>query len=53
MVTTGGTNLKDDILRLTEPGKYVEAVILSLFLAALKNCWFLCSHVEGYGQVAD
>ena len=31
MVTTGGTNLKDDILRLTEPGKYVEAMILSLF----------------------
>jgi len=31
MVTTGGTNLKDDILRLYDPGELLLIVIITLY----------------------
>ena len=31
MVTTGGTNLKDDILRLYDPGELLLIVIIMLY----------------------
>lgn len=39
MVTTGGTNLKDDIMRLYDPGMLLLAVSSCLVLLNSKGSW--------------